>query len=297
MKHRNGSRFISAKANRRPRPGAFVAATIAIAFASVVAMAGPASATSTPGSLSFIAGDAVNFFAGDPTAGPALNTPLYKPEGIAFDSSGDLYIADFYASAIEKVTPSGTLSIFAGIPGNSGYPTPGPATSAQFERPNGIAVDPSGNVYVADESANVVVMITPTGTLSIVAGTAGQSGNPTPGPAASSLLNEPDGLSFDAAGNLYIADRGNSVVEKVTPTGTLSIFAGVINHYGTPTAGPATSSYLNSPYDITFDKAGDAYISDQLNNVIEKVTPQGTLSVIAGIVGSSAAPTAGPAPR
>ena len=228
-----------------------------------------------------------------PTAGTATNSPLNTPVGVAVDSSGNVYIADTNNDVVEKVA-GGTLSIFAGA-GSRGAPTAGPATSSKLGGPFGVAVDSSGNVYIADGLNNVVEKVTPAGTLSIIAGIVGSSGPPTAGPATSSTLNTPVGVAVDGAGNVYITDAQNNVVEKVTPAGTLSIFAGIVGSSGPPTAGPATSSTLHTPYGLAIDSAGNVYITDSGNEVVEKVTPSGTLSIIAGIAGSSGPPTAGPA--
>ena len=240
------------------------------------------------GTLSIIAG---NGTAGPPTAGPATSSNLNGPSGVAVDSVGNVYIADAANHVIEKVTPSGTLSVIAGT-GEQGSPTAGPATSSSFDYPTGVAVDASNNLYVADLFNNVVEKITPSGTLSIFAGT-GTSGVPTAGKATSSQLSYPQGVAVDSVGNVYIADAANHVIEKVTPSGTLSIIAGNGTR-GHPTAGPATSSNLNGPSGVAVDFAGNVVIADRDNNVVEKVTPSGTLSVIAG-TGEPGSPTAGPA--
>jgi sugar lactone lactonase YvrE len=231
---------------------------------------------------------------GAPTPGPATGSELDGPTGVAVDSTGNVYIADCYNNVVEKVTPSGTLSIIAGKAGQSGAPTPGPAISSELDSPTRVAVDSSGNVYIADSGNAVVEKITPSGTLSIIAGKAGQSGTPTPGPATSSDLGVPDGLAVDSSGNLFIDDASNDVVEKVTPSGTLSIVAGKIGQSGAPTPGPATSSDLDDPTGVTVDATGNLYVADTYNADIEKVTPSGTLSIIAG-TGHSGAPTPGPA--
>jgi sugar lactone lactonase YvrE len=212
---------------------------------------------------------------------------------VAVDSSGNLIIADSQNSVIEKVTPSGTLSIIAGTPGSPGAPIPGPATSSPLDAPTGVAVDSAGNLYIADEGNNQIYKVTPSGTLSIIAGT-GSSGTPTPGPATNSQFYSPADVAVDSVGNLYIADQGNNLIEKVTPSGTLSIIAGTPGSSGTPTPGPATSSPLNNPLGVAVDSSGNLYIADQSNNVIEEVTPSGTLSIIAG-TGSLGAATPGPA--
>jgi sugar lactone lactonase YvrE len=176
------------------------------------------------GTLSILAGDGTG---GAPTPGPATSSHLTSPGGIGVDGSGNVYIGDTNSQRVEKVTPDGTLSIIVGN-GNSGAPTPGPATASSLSYPYGVAVDGSGNVYVADAGNNRVEKVDPDGTLSIFAGT-GTAGPPTAGPAASSRLNSPLGVAVDGAGSVYIGDQGNSRVEKVDPSGTLSIVAGRVS--------------------------------------------------------------------
>jgi secreted PhoX family phosphatase len=157
--------------------------------------------------LSVIAGDAQP---GAPTPGPATSSALGDPVAVAVDAQGDVYIADDYntstttAAYVLEVTPSGALSIVAGT-GLIGPPTPGPAIHSDFEFPEGLAVDGSGNLFIADVYANVVAKVTPSGTLSIVAGN-GKMGAPVAGPATSSPLNNPTGVAVDGAGDLYIAN-------------------------------------------------------------------------------------------
>jgi DNA-binding beta-propeller fold protein YncE len=240
------------------------------------------------GTLSVFAGTGTD---GAPTAGPATSSNLNGPTGVAVDSSGNVYIADNSNHRIEKVTPSGTLSVFAGT-GTKGAPTAGPATSSNLNDPTGVAVDSSGNVYIADQSGKRVVKVKPDGTLSVFAGT-GTAGAPTAGPATSSNLNNPAGVAVDSSGNVYIADKSNNLVEKVTPDGTLSVFAGT-GTQGSPTPGVATSSKLYGPTGVAVDSSGNVYIADRSNELVLKVTPSGTLSVFAG-TGTQGAPIAGPA--
>lgn len=238
------------------------------------------------GTLSIVAGDGTF---GTPTPGPATSSALGPQLAVAVDGADNLYIADDSNRVVEKVTPDGTLSIFAGDE-TDGAPTPGPATSSSLGAVRGVGVDSAGNLYMADASNAMVEKVTPDGTLSVIAGN-GTSGAPTPGPATSSALGSPQGVAVDGAGNLYIADGGNDLVEMVTPDGTLSVFAGD-GTSGAPTPGPATSSALGPQLGVAVDSAGSLYIADAFNNVVETVTPGGTLSIFAGD-GTIGAPTYG----
>jgi sugar lactone lactonase YvrE len=230
----------------------------------------------------------------------ATSIRLNTPQSVAGDAAGNLYISDFNNHVIEKVAPSGAVSIFAGT-GQVGPPRPGPATASPVDYPIGVAVDSTGNLYIADLGNRVIEKVTPTGKLSIVAGVPGVSGTPTPGPATKSPLSAPIGAAVDGSGNIYIADQGiqggaNNVVEKVTPAGSLSIFAGKLGASGSPTPGPATNSKLNYPQDVAVDGDGNVFIADSLNGTIEKVNQAGVLSIYAGVLGGgTGTPTPGPA--
>ncbi|MGO9959092.1 MAG: hypothetical protein ACLP50_24520, partial [Solirubrobacteraceae bacterium] len=243
------------------------------------------------GILSVVAGYTPS---GGPSPGPATSSDLSLPLGVAADSTGNLYIADTGNDVVERVTPAGVLSIVAGVPLQSGAPTPGPAASSDLGAPAAVAVDGAGNLYIADTGNDVVEKVTASGTLSVIAGVPGQSGAPTAGPAARSDLGEPAGVAVDRTGNLYIADTTNDIVERVTPGGVLSIVAGD-GQFGAPTPGPATSSDLGEPAGVAIDGSGNLYIADAGNDVVEKVTASGTLSVIAGVPGESGAVSSGPA--
>ncbi len=197
------------------------------------------------------------------------------------------------SSSVNATPYSMYLSVYAGT-GARGAPTPGPATGSALSDPASVAVDSSGNLYIADLANNVIEKVTPAGQLSIVAGT-GSAGAPTPGPALRSDLYYPDGIAVDGSGNLYIADSRNNVIEKVTPAGQLSIVAGS-GVLGPPTAGPATGSDLHDPNGIAVDISGNLFIADSGNGDIEEVTPAGQLSIVAG-TGSTGGglPTPGPA--
>ena len=275
------------------RTGSWWARGVVVAAGLLGCLACAATASAAPSDtyLSIFAGTGT---AGEPTSGPAISSALFHPRGVAVDpSTGDLYIADYGNSKIERVTPQGNLSIIAGN-GSYGAPTPGPAKKSPLGNPTGVAVTSNGDVYIADPYHNVVEKVTSKGKLSIVAGT-GAAGAPTPGSATRSHLNEPYGVAVDSTtGDLFIADYDNREIEKVTPKGKLSIVAGT-GTLGVPTPGPATQSDLGVPSAVAVDPiTGDLYITDPFNYVVEEVTPQGTLSVVAG-TGIAGTPTPGPA--
>lgn len=230
----------------------------------------------TPGGqLTIIAGTGTS---GAPTTGPAASSELSHPTGVAVDANKNVYIADTGNNDVEEVS-GGTLRVIAGQgPGGGGLPTAGTATASALNVPQGVAVDGSGDVYIADTANNDVEEIAG-GQLTIVAGSSlGTQGTPTAGPAANSDLNHPTGLAVDGNGNLYIADTGNDEIEKVTEGGTLSVFAGT----GTanfPTPGPATASDLDLPTGVATDGAGNVYIADNSDGDTEEVTPGDTLSI------------------
>ncbi|MGZ6870226.1 MAG: NHL domain-containing protein, partial [Frankiaceae bacterium] len=278
------------RVKRAPRRG-MLAGSLVLAIMGAVGLVGATTALADTGyTISRYAGQANS--AGGATPGPALSSRLGLVVADGLDSAGNLYIVDPQGSVIEKVTPGGTLSIFAGT-GQNSVPIAGPATSSPLNNPAGVASDSAGNVYVADQNNHAVEKVAPDGTLSVFAGIPGVTGLPTAGPATSSHLDNPWAIATDAADNVYIADYGNKVVEKVTPTGQLSVIAGVPGSAGTPTAGPATSSHLTEAVGVAADSAGNVYIADAGPNVIAKVAPGGTLSIIAGISGTSAQPTPG----
>ena len=257
---------------------------------STLGLIGSATAWATsPPEITDFAG--ISGTSGSVTPGPATATTLGQGSGVAVDANGDVYIADSGQDLIEKVTPGGVLSIVAGVQGSDGAPTPGPATSSDLYEPEGVAVAPNGDIYIADRYNSVVEKVTPDGTLSVIAGDGSES-TPTPGPATSSALGYVEGVAIDQAGNVYIADPTNSVIEKVTPDGTLSIFAGTPGSTGTPTPGPATDTTLDSPPGVAVDASGNVYIADYENSLVEKVTPSGTLSIFAG-TGSYGTPSPG----
>ena len=196
------------------------------------------------------------------------------------DSAGNLYFGGSHS--VFKVDSSGALTRLAGN-GQSGYSGDGgPATAAQLEFPDGIAVDAAGNVYVADTTANVVRLITAGGTISTYAGqgAAGFAGDQ--GPATQAQLNAPIGLALDPGGNLYIADSGNNRVRKVSKNGVITSIAGNGSPGYSGDGGQATTAALYQPEGVAVDSSGLLYIADTQNNRVRAVALSGTIQTAVG---------------
>jgi trimeric autotransporter adhesin len=148
------------------------------------------------------------------------------PNGLAFDAAGNLYIADQGNNVIRRVDTSGVITTVAGN-GNSGYNGDGiPATKATLFQPAGIAVDGSGNIYIADTQNFRVRMVDTNGIISTLAGTGANGYSGDGGPASQALLHQPTGVAVDAAGNIYIADANNAAVRKIATNGIITTVAG-----------------------------------------------------------------------
>ena len=207
-------------------------------------------------------------YSGD--SGAATNAQLSWPKDIAFDASGNLYIADTANHAVRKVSPDGVITTFAGT-GASGYSGDGgPAANARMNYPSGLAVDGAGNLYVSDTNNFRVRKITPGGMITTVAGNGSKGYSGNGGPAIEAQLTSPTGLAFDAAGNLYIGDGGS--VRMLSRDGIISTVAGngVIGYAGD--GGPATSAQM-SAWGLTFDSAGNLYVADPSNNAVRLLRP------------------------
>jgi hypothetical protein len=204
-----------------------------------------------------------------------------QPFGIAADSGGNLYVTDSANNTVRKITPDGQVSTIAGTAGVSGH-ADGIGGSASFDNPAGIAVDASGNIYVADALNGTIRKITPAGAVTTFAGTAGVVGL-TDGTGSAARFAQVWGLAIDSSGNLYAADTFNSAIRKVTPSGVVTTIAG-FGHQGEQD-GPVSTAQFYLPQGLTVDSTGNIYVTDFLpmHAVIRKISAAGVVTTLSGL--------------
>ena len=270
---------------------------------------------SPDGIIVTVAGNGVAGFSGD--GGPAIDAKLDYPWGVAVDPEGNLFIMDAFNYRVRKVSTSGIITTMASVVGwavavdGAGnvfvtYPGDGIAAGATSKISAngtvttvagiggwGLAVDSSGNLFVADGNASVQ-KVSPDGTVTIMAGNgkAGYSGDG--GPASNAQFSNPPGVAVDSNGSLFIADRLNYRIRKVSNSGVVTTVAGngtgriffdcSSSRYAAPAAytGPATSAQLSYPLGVAVDRDGNLFIADALENRIRKVSPSGVITTVAG---------------
>ncbi|MGP8214928.1 MAG: T9SS type A sorting domain-containing protein [Bacteroidia bacterium] len=237
--------------------------------------------------LSLIYAQNISTYAGNGTANysgngvAATSAELNNPSGVATDAAGNLYIADYENNRVRVVETSGIIVTIAGN-ATQGYSGDGGiATAAELNNPSGVALDASGNLYIADQGNSCVRKISTSGIITTIAGN-GTQGTGNGGAATAQELNWPTGVAVDGSGNLYIADADNNRVCKVTTSGTLSIYAGTDVAGFSGDGGAATAAELNSPNGVVVDASGDVYIADYANNRIRMVNSSGIISTVAG---------------
>lgn len=222
----------------------------------------------------------VTTIAGDGTAsfldGAGLYAKFNAPHGLAVDAQGNIFVADHQNHRIRKISPAGGVSTFAGN-GNATF-ADGTGTSAMFNRPNGMAIDAAGNLFVADQMNHRVRKVTPAGVVSTLAGNGAASF--AEGNGVQAMFNTPTGVAVDVAGNVFVADYMNNRIRKIATNGDVTTFAG---NGGTGFAdGQGTAAMINGPHGIATDPAGNVYVAEGWGARIRKISAAGLVSTLAG---------------
>jgi sugar lactone lactonase YvrE len=187
------------------------------------------------------------------------------PSGVAVGSDGNLYVADTYNSTIRQITSSGVVTTLAGTAGSPGS-ADGTWTVARFNTPYGVAVDSSGNVYVADEGNQTIRKITSGGVVTTLAGTAGSDGS-TDGTGSAARFQSPLGVAVDDAGNVFVADTFNHTIRKITSSGAVTTLAGLTSTSGSAD-GTGSAARFKNPYGVAVDRVGNIYVADTGNYTV-----------------------------
>jgi len=198
------------------------------------------------------------------------------PTGVAADAHGNIFVADFGNNLIRKIASDGTVTTLAG--GSKSGNTNDVGTKALFNGPAGVAVDTSGNVYVADFANNLIRKITPAGAVTTLAGS-GKVGSAN-GTGTAATFNGPRGVAVDINKNVYVADANNNLIRKIDSTGVVTTFAGTGSKGNA--SGSATTASFYYPSGVALDAAGNLYVADALNNLVRKIAADGTVSSLAG---------------
>ena len=235
------------------------------------------------------------------TSDGAVSAAQFRsPNGITMDKIGNIYVADAANNTIRKITPSGQVTTFAGKAGKTGNikmsdtsSVDGIGVAAQFNNPNGVAVDGQGTIYVADTNYSIIRKITPGGVVSTLAGKVNLTGvlgeyyyvvgmtGSVDGAGTNARFDHPNSLAVDGSGNVYVADTNNNTIRKITATGVVSTLAGTAGIQGAAD-GASSAAKFNFPMGVAVDGVGNVYVADTFNFTIRKITPAGVVRTLAG---------------
>ena len=188
------------------------------------------------------------------------------PSGIVADEAGNLYVADTLNHTVRKVTSAGAVTTIAGVAGASGF-VDGAGSAARFHGPQGLALDASNNLFVADTNNNAIrKIVTASGAVTTVAGQAGIAGN-TDGANSQARFHYPSGLAVNATGNLYVVDTDNHTLREIASPGAVSTLAGLAGSSGSAD-GIGTAARFDFPTGVAVDSSGNVYVADTNNDTI-----------------------------
>lgn len=207
--------------------------------------------------------------------GIGIKASFVGPSGLTIDVSGNLYIADTGNNKIRKISPTGVVTTVAGT--GVGGSVDGDISQASFHGPTDVAIDASGNLYVADISNNKIRKITPSGAVSTFAGSGVEGSIDGIGVLAS--LHHPSSITIDTSGNLYVSEWGSHKIRKISSAGVVTTLAGG-GIYGVDGIGSIAGFAL--PGGLTIDTSGNLYVADIHSNKIRKITPNGVVTTFAG---------------
>jgi sugar lactone lactonase YvrE len=222
--------------------------------------------------------------AGGSADGVGHNARFFAPWGLAVDQGGNVFVADTENHTIRKIIPDRVVSTLAGLATVPGA-ADGQGATARFSSPRGVAVDAQGFVYVADTQNHAIRRISLDGRVSTFAGLAGSRGYADGGGSAA-RFSGPQGIAVDSAGNLYVSDSANYTIRKISPNAVVTTLAGLAGSSGT-TDGVGNAARFNYPAGIAVDSAGNLYVAEEFRFTLRKITPDGTVSILAGLAGAS----------
>jgi sugar lactone lactonase YvrE len=228
-------------------------------------------------------GGTVSTLAGKPdtvgsTDGNGANARFKFPNDVAVDAQGTIYVSDGDNFTVRRIR-NGVVSTLAGRAGEQGS-VDGNGSNARFERPTGISVDGLGNVYLGDRLGEAVRKIDPAGNVSTLAGTSNAPGAED-GIGAQARFSQPDGIAVDSAGNVFVSDRRNNNIRKISSSAVVTTLAGTVPQSGS-TDGTGDQARFSVPDGIAIDALGNALVADRGNEVIRKISPDGQVTTLAG---------------
>jgi hypothetical protein len=234
------------------------------------------------GSTRTLAGNGIGGYV-DGTGGPNGTTQFWEPGGLAVDTAGYVYVAESQSNVIRKVAPDGTTTTIAGTAGDYGRGFMDGAVS-KFDLPNGLAVDNSGNIYVADTfNSRIRKILSESTTITLAGNGNGGYVDGTGGPNGTTEFFLPFEVAVDSAGYVYVGDGDNARVRKVAPDGTTTTLAGNGGQGAVDGSGGNNgTAQLGDPWGVAVDGAGNVFVSDVYNRVIREIAPDGTTITIAG---------------